>query len=230
MCYYYHQDVRIVPYELRGLLLRVKNVGIGTYENSFSKLASESPVILNQLTGELYIDEGLDTALNIDRNSFFESDEAYQRLWLEILAWMNPKQIPHDALKYVEPEIHPVEQDIRRRLDLIRRNRKNEKNAHARENLTEKLAQIITLGGLPTGTPPELTIQIDPRSQPHVDIRTEGQTTLITMISNRRYSFATLNILILILTTQKVAMIASKGSLERFESVFSTILRKVRIT
>jgi len=230
MCYYYHQDVRIVPYELRGLLLRVKNVGIGTYENSFSKLASENPVILNQLTGELYIDEGLDTALNIDRNSFFESDEAYQRLWLEILAWINPEQIPREALRYVKPEIHPVERDIRRRLDLIRRNRKNEKNTQAREHLTEKLAQIISLGGLPTGTPPELTIQIDPGSKPHVDIRTEGQTTLITMISNRRYSAAILNILVLFLTTQKVAMIASKGSLERFESIFSTILREVRIT
>jgi len=43
--------MRIIPYELRGLLLRVKNVGIGTYENNFSKIASESPVVLHQLTG-----------------------------------------------------------------------------------------------------------------------------------------------------------------------------------
>lgn len=69
--YYYHQAKRILPFVLRGFLLRVKNVGIGTYENTFSKVFNESPVILHQLTGELYIDQGLDAALNIDRNSFF---------------------------------------------------------------------------------------------------------------------------------------------------------------
>ena len=47
LCYYYHQNVRIIPYELRGLLLRVKNIGIGNYDNNFSRIASESPIVLH---------------------------------------------------------------------------------------------------------------------------------------------------------------------------------------
>lgn len=229
-CYYYHQDVRIIPYELRGLLLRVRNMGIGRYENSFSKIASESPVVLHQLTGELYIDEGLDTALNIDRNSFFESDEAYQRLWLEVLAWVNPEQLPEEALKYVKPAEYPVSREIRRRLDLIRKKKKEEKSARARELLTKKLAKIVSYGGYPTEFPPELKIVIKPRSKLQTNVSLEDNRTLITIALDRKYSEIIQNVLVLLLTAQKIAMQVSIGSPQEFDSVFSTILKEINIT
>lgn len=75
--YYYHQVRRITPAELRGILPRIRNVGIGMHSNNPFRLLEENPIAAFQLSGELYVDEGLDDALNIDRNSFFESDEAF---------------------------------------------------------------------------------------------------------------------------------------------------------
>jgi hypothetical protein len=228
-CYYYHQDVRILPYELRGLLLRVKNVAIGTYENSFSKIASESPVVLHQLTGELYVDEGFDSALNIDRNSFFESDEAYQRLWLEVLAWVNPEQLPSEALKYVKPAVHPVSRDIRQRLELIGKKKKEKRSEKARNLLMERLSKIVAKGGYPTEFPPELKIVIDPRSRMRADIRFENNHAQITATLNRRYGEAIQNVLVLILTAQRIAMMISHGSTQEFENAFSKIITETKL-
>lgn len=74
--YIYHQAIRILPPELRGILPRVRNVGVGLpSENRFRLLTN--PVIAWQITGEIYVDEGLDKALNIDRSSFFEADHSF---------------------------------------------------------------------------------------------------------------------------------------------------------
>ena len=226
-CYYYHQDIRIIPYELRGLLIRVKNVGIGTYENNFSKIASESPVILHQLTGELYVDEGLDSALNIDRNSFFESDDAYQRLWLEVLAWVNPEQLPREALKFIEPTANPVSRDIRRRLDEIRKEKKKERAREMREIFIGKIAKIISMAGYPTTSLPELKILINPKSKIQMDITPKEERTCITVILDRKYPETIQNALILFLTAQKIAIISSKNSLQEFERIFTTIIKDV---
>lgn len=78
--YYYHQVKNIKPPELRGLLPRVRDVGVGSYDNAFFRLIRENPIWTYQLTGEIYVDEGLEDALNIDRNGFFESDDVYLRL------------------------------------------------------------------------------------------------------------------------------------------------------
>ncbi|MGA3297674.1 MAG: hypothetical protein ABSD41_09510 [Candidatus Bathyarchaeia archaeon] len=44
------------------------------------RILTESPIITFQVSGELYIDQGLDDALNIDRNSFFEASPSFQKL------------------------------------------------------------------------------------------------------------------------------------------------------
>jgi hypothetical protein len=75
--YIYHQSVRILPPELRGFLPRIRNVGVGLpIENRF-RLLTESPVLTYQIFSEVYVEEGLDSALNIDRSSFFEADPAF---------------------------------------------------------------------------------------------------------------------------------------------------------
>jgi len=78
--YLYHQNVRVVPAEQRGLLPRMKNVGIGLPYLNIFRILTESPIITFQVSGELYIDKGLDDALNIDRNSFFEASASFQKL------------------------------------------------------------------------------------------------------------------------------------------------------
>ncbi len=83
--YLFYQPWRIVPAELRGLYPRANGVGVGTtYENRFlSYLKAENPILRVQISGELYIHEGLSEALNLDRSGFMELDPEYQYLATE---------------------------------------------------------------------------------------------------------------------------------------------------
>lgn len=82
--YLYWQNTRILPRELQGILVRVRNVGIGTFDSTYLSYPKHEGWKFSQLCGELYVDEGLDEAINIDRSSFRETDEAY----LELQEWL----------------------------------------------------------------------------------------------------------------------------------------------
>jgi hypothetical protein len=58
------------PDELRGILIRVKYVGVGLYDPSLLDYRINEGPRSRWVTGEVYIDEGLEDALNIDRDSF----------------------------------------------------------------------------------------------------------------------------------------------------------------
>ena len=78
--YVYWQKTRILPRELAGLLIRVRNVAVGGHDTTYLGYPKHEGWKFSQMTGELYVDEGLDEALNIDRASFRETDEAYLAL------------------------------------------------------------------------------------------------------------------------------------------------------
>ena len=78
--YVYWQNTRILPKELAGLLIRVRNVAVGGYDTTYLGYPKHEGWKFSQMTGELYVEEGLDEALNIDRASFRETDEAYVAL------------------------------------------------------------------------------------------------------------------------------------------------------
>lgn len=78
--YIYWQNKRILPRELQGILVRVRNVGIGSFDPTYLGYPRHEGWKFSQMTGELYVDEGLDEAINIDRASFRETDEAYLKL------------------------------------------------------------------------------------------------------------------------------------------------------
>ena len=79
--YVLHQPYRITPLQLMGLYPRVKYVGVGRYDNNFFRIIhGEQPILRAQLSGELYIEKGLDEALNLDREGFIEIDPGYQIL------------------------------------------------------------------------------------------------------------------------------------------------------
>ena len=78
--YLYWQKARILPRELQGILVRVRNVAIGQYDPTYLGYPHHEGWKFSQMTGELYVDEGLDPAVNIDRASFRESDQAFIEL------------------------------------------------------------------------------------------------------------------------------------------------------
>jgi hypothetical protein len=61
---------QLLPDELRGILVRIKNIGIGYYDPSMLDYRFNEGPRAKWLTGEIYVDEGLEDALNIDRDSF----------------------------------------------------------------------------------------------------------------------------------------------------------------
>lgn len=64
------EGLQIKPDELRGIMIRIKNIGIGYYDNSLLDYRINEGPRSRWLTGEIYVDEGLEDALNIDRDSF----------------------------------------------------------------------------------------------------------------------------------------------------------------
>jgi hypothetical protein len=78
--YFYHQRKSVMPPELRGLLVRIRNVAIGMYDKSLLNYPKAQGPRMAGLSGEIYVEEGLEDALNVDRNSFRETDPHYLKL------------------------------------------------------------------------------------------------------------------------------------------------------
>ena len=79
--YIYLQDGQAIePMELRGLLIRIRNVAIGSYDPTFLNYPKIEGPRFNWLSSEIYVETGLEYALNIDRDSFNEMHPHFVRL------------------------------------------------------------------------------------------------------------------------------------------------------
>jgi Histidine kinase-, DNA gyrase B-, and HSP90-like ATPase len=64
------EGLEIKPAELRGILIRIKNVAIGYYDGTLLDYRINEGPRSRWLTGEVFVHDGLENALNIDRDSF----------------------------------------------------------------------------------------------------------------------------------------------------------------
>lgn len=78
--YAYAQQPRIDPEGFLGIHIRIRDVGIGKYDRTWLGYPFDEGIKFGQLTGEIFVEEGLESALNIDRDSFKETDVHYQAL------------------------------------------------------------------------------------------------------------------------------------------------------
>jgi len=67
---YLFWNSKIVPSEHNGILLRIHDASGALFDATFLKYQTSEQVRLRQLTAEIFVKEGLDAALNIDRESF----------------------------------------------------------------------------------------------------------------------------------------------------------------
>ena len=88
---YFYWVPKIVPKEHNGVLVRINDSSGTLFDDSFMRYQVQEKHRLSQLTAEIFIDEGLDSALNIDRESFNFSHPHFQF----ISAWT------HNALRQV---------------------------------------------------------------------------------------------------------------------------------
>jgi hypothetical protein len=64
------EGLQLKPDELRGIMIRVRNIGIGYYDQSMLDYRFNEGPRSRWLTGEIYVNQGLENALNVDRDSF----------------------------------------------------------------------------------------------------------------------------------------------------------------
>ena len=114
--YIYLQNSRAVePMELRGLLVRIRNVAIGTYDPTLLTFPKIPAPRFYWLSGEIYVEGGLELALNIDRDSFNEIHPHFVKL----------KEVIHNLL---QDKIFPeADRGQRERSQGMREDRENRK-------------------------------------------------------------------------------------------------------
>jgi len=82
------------PDEFRGILIRIKNVGIGYYDPSLLDYSINEGPRSRWLTGEIFVSDGLEDALNIDRDSFNKFHPEYRKLQSHIHGLLQNKVFP----------------------------------------------------------------------------------------------------------------------------------------
>ena len=119
--------------ELRGLLVRIRNVAIGSYDATLFKFPKVPSPRFNWISGEIYVEKGLEFALNIDRDSFNEIHPHFVKL----------KEIVHALLmNKVFPEADRAQ---RGRSQALRVDKENEKQTNFESLIHQELGDSYVL-------------------------------------------------------------------------------------
>jgi hypothetical protein len=115
----------IRPFELNGIQIRLRGVGIGGYDSTFLKYTKQIETIRNKwVSGEIFVDQGLESALNIDRDSFNEHEEHFKAL----------QAVLHEKLDKVFEET----KSISKKLSEGKRDKKDEEVRHSLEDIVQE--------------------------------------------------------------------------------------------
>jgi Histidine kinase-, DNA gyrase B-, and HSP90-like ATPase len=77
---YFFWTTKVIPKENTGIILRIGDASGTLFDDTFLNYEVSEQTRLRQTTAELFVSEGLDSALNIDRESFNYSHPHYQFL------------------------------------------------------------------------------------------------------------------------------------------------------
>jgi hypothetical protein len=92
--YIFLQTTRLFPKEYQGILIRLRHVAIGQYDvNVMTYPLAEGPRF-SMLSAEVFVKEGLDDALKVDRDGFNTLDPQYIRLQAFIHSILHEKIFP----------------------------------------------------------------------------------------------------------------------------------------
>ena len=103
--YMFNQTGRLYPREIQGVLIRIKNVAIGSYDNSLMYYPRAEGPRFSMVSMEIFVEQGFEDALNIDRDSFNGLDPHYMRVQAFI----------HSMMETIFPEIWTEEKERNRR-------------------------------------------------------------------------------------------------------------------
>ncbi len=133
--YLFHQRTKIEPTELQGILIRIKGVAVGSYDRTFLHYPKAEGPMFNQLSGEIFVESGLEEAMNIDRNSFNEAHPHFLKL----------QQFLWDYLGGQNGVFKDIRKRSKERQDKVHKKQSEEELMRIIESLKDKLALDITL-------------------------------------------------------------------------------------
>lgn len=139
--YIYFQRKAIIPPEMRGILIRIRNVAIGYYDKSLLHFPLPIGPLANQVSGEIYVKEGLETALNIDRNSFRETDLHYIELQNSIFGALAGTE--EQRRQWKEKKVRETKLPVFDKIRLYSKRRREEEAKHYEEEYLHYLRNVL---------------------------------------------------------------------------------------
>lgn len=92
--YLFQQTGRLYPRDIQGILIRLNNIAIGKYDNSMLAYPLAEGPRYAMVSSEIFIQDGFEDALNIDRDSFNELHPHYIRVQSYIHALLQKHIFP----------------------------------------------------------------------------------------------------------------------------------------
>ncbi len=109
--YFYAQHGIINPAELRGLLIRVREAGVGSYDGSFLKFSPTTASLFQKwISAEIYASDDLEDAMIIDRKTFRITHQAYAELQIAIHKFLS------EFINQIRNEIYEKQGEIRKEI------------------------------------------------------------------------------------------------------------------
>ncbi len=100
--YIYSQKRQILPSQFRGIIIRIKNTAIGGTDPDFLSYPYAEKLFLPWIFGEIYIEDGLEEAMNVNRNSFVITHPHYRRLKNYLHNILHATVFPTCRSRYIE--------------------------------------------------------------------------------------------------------------------------------
>ncbi len=199
---------QLQPDELRGILIRVKNIAVGFYDPSMLDYRRNEGPRSRWLTGEINVLEGMESALNVDRESFNRFHPQYRALQAHV----------HDLLS---EEIFRI---VYQKLE--RRSARKEKARGGRRD--ESLRNIVSASEKRSVVLKE--VQLESKAPPVASVVTSGETIEIDLpdedqipTSKRMRKLAQAIIAIFEVAIQEKSQEAKRL---KFSSLLTELLRK----
>ena len=177
------EGLEIKPAELRGILIRIKNVAIGYYDGTLLDYRINEGPRSRWVVGEVFVREGLENALNIDRDSFNQFHPEFRAVQ-EYVHEQLQKELFAEVYKKLEKrsENKAVKKDSTRTASL----------KHAlRERLGKKVFLREVKQKVPKGTLPSIKIT---SSANKAEITLPDENSLKIKKANRKLAVSILTI------------------------------------
>jgi len=203
--YIYSQHRIIHPKEFIGLIIRVKNVAIGGIDSTLLGYSSSlNQIFRNWIFGEIYITEGLENSMNINRNKFKTSDIQYMELKNIIHRLLND-----EVFKYAREEFYEA---TRKKKNITDKLASREYNQNIVKNENSNLSlKWRTLN-------PIVLTEFD--SDKKEIILNENNYTINKLPTKEQYLVERILILL------ELSVIESKGNIIEMKALFSDKIRK----